>query len=208
MVQDVKHRGLDTSLFDAGIFVPYAQRRFGNAVSFTLRTSGDPMALASAVRALVGELDKDQPIAKLRPMEKVLGASIAQPRFRTLLLGIFGAMAVLLAAVGLYGVLAYTVAQRTHEIGIRMALGAQMGNVLALILRNGMAMALIGIGIGLAGALMLTRVLSGFLYQLEATDPITFVAVSLLLAGIAFLGCWLPAWRAARVNPMEALRYE
>ena len=107
-----------------------------------------------------------------------------------------------------YGVLAYTVAQRTHEIGIRMALGAQMGNVLALILRNGMAMALIGIGIGLAGALMLTRVLSGFLYQLEATDPITFVAVSLLLAGIAFLGCWLPAWRAARVNPMEALRYE
>jgi len=137
-----------------------------------------------------------------------VSSSIAQPRFRTLLLGLFGALAVALAAIGLYGVLAYTVTQRTHEIGIRMALGAQMRDVLSLIVRQGMTLAVAGVALGLMAALALTRVLSSMLYEVKPTDPITFGSVALLLTAVAFLACFIPARSAAKVDPMEALRYE
>ncbi|HEV8525027.1 MAG TPA: FtsX-like permease family protein [Terriglobales bacterium] len=141
-------------------------------------------------------------------MEAVVSNSIAQPRFRTFLLTLFGALAVALAAIGLYGVLAYTVAQRREEIGIRMALGAQMGDVVTMVLRRGMALALVGVVIGLAGSLTLTRVISGLLFEVKATDPVTFVIIMLLLTVVAFFACLVPARRAAKVDPMVALRYE
>ena len=173
-----------------------------------MRSKVVPMALSSSVRAAVREIDPQQAIAKLRPMEAIVGSSIAQPRFRTLLLGLFGALAVVLAVIGLYGVLAYTVTQRTHEIGIRMALGAQMRDVLNLVVLQGMTLALAGIAIGLLAGLALTGVLSSMLYEVKPTDPITFGSVGLLLTAAAFLACYFPARRAARVDPMEALRYE
>jgi len=216
VAQDVKHRALDSSSqpaqsripFDAGIFVPYAQAHYRNTVGFAMRSKVVPMALSSSVRAVVHDIDPHQAIAKLRSMEAVLSSSIAQPRFRTLLLGLFGALAVLLAAVGLYGVVVYTVTQRTHEIGIRMALGAQMRDVLSLIVRWGMTLAVAGVAIGLMAALALTRVLSSMLYEVRPTDPITFGSVGLLLTAVAFLACYFPARRAAKIDPMEALRCE
>jgi len=216
VAQDVKHRALDSSSqpaqsripFDAGIFVPYAQAHYRNTVGFAMRSKVVPMALSSSVRAVVHEIDPHQAIAKLRSMEAVVSSSIAQPRFRTLLLGLFGALAVLLAAVGLYGVVVYTVTQRTHEIGIRMALGAQMRDVLSLIVRWGMTLAVAGVAIGLMAALALTRVLSSMLYEVRPTDPITFGSVGLLLTAVAFLACYFPARRAAKIDPMEALRCE
>ena len=166
------------------------------------------MTLGNWIRAALREIESQQAIAKLRPMKAVVASSIAQPRFRTLLLGTFGALAVALAAIGLYGVLAYTVSQRTHEIGIRMALGAQMRDVLGIIVRQGMTLAVAGVALGLLAALALTRVLSSMLYQVKPSDPITFGSVGLLLIAVALLACWLPARRAAKVDPMEALRYE
>src|SRR5256885_1037852 len=214
VAQDVKHRALDSGsqpaqsriLFDAGIFIPYAQAHYGSTVGFAMRSKVAPMALSSSVRAAVHEIDPQQAIAKLRPMEAIVGSSIAQPRFRTLLLGLFGALAVVLAVIGLYGVLAYTVTQRTHEIGIRMALGAQMRDVLNLIVRQGMTLAVARVALGLLAALALTRVLSSMLYEVRPTDPITFGSVGLLLTSVAFLACYFPARRAAKVDPMEALR--
>jgi putative ABC transport system permease protein len=138
----------------------------------------------------------------------VVAQSIGSRRLSTMLLSVFAGVALLLAAVGIYGVMAYTVTQRTQDIGIRMALGAQAGDVLRMVVGQGMTLALIGIGVGLAGALGLTRVMANLLFGVNATDPITFVVIPLLLAFVAFLACWLPARRAAQVNPIEALRAE
>lgn len=218
VMRDVKHRELDNtwmtapmrSVFDCAIYMPYAQDipQYRNETSMVLRTSGDPLMLAGAVRAAVRELDKEQPVAKLQTMQTVIGESVAQPRFRTILLGSFGALAVVLAAIGLYGVLAHTVAQRSREIGIRMALGARTQDVLVLVLRQGMTLVLIGIAVGLAGALALARLLSGLLFGITPTDPVTFTVVPLLLGAVALAACWLPARRATKVDPMEALRCE
>jgi putative ABC transport system permease protein len=216
VAQDLKNRVLDSSLqpavsralFESGIFIPYAQGHFGNTVGFAIRSRIDPMILSGSIRAVVREIDPQQAIAKLRPMKAVVSSSIAQPRFRTLLLAMFGALAVVLAAIGLYGVLAYIVSQRTHEIGIRVALGAQMREVFSRIVRQGMTLAVAGVALGLLASLALTRVLSSMLFQVKPTDPITFGSVALLLIVVAFLACWIPARRAMKVDPMEALRYE
>jgi len=141
-------------------------------------------------------------------MQTLIDASTAEPRFQTRLLGGFSLLALLLAAVGTYGVLAYSVSQRTHEIGIRMALGAERRDVLRLVLRRTLALAGIGVGIGSVGALMVTRVLQKFLFEVKPNDPATFIAVAALLAGVALAAGWVPAWRATRVDPVEALRYE
>jgi putative ABC transport system permease protein len=178
----------------------------GQAASAT--QAGDPAALTAAIRGETKSVIPSLPSPRIRLMTERVGESIAQPRFQTGLLNLFGAVALLLAACGIYGVLAYAVTQRRREIGIRMALGAQKRNVLSLVIGQGMKLALAGVVLGIAAALALTRVLRTLLYGVEPGDPLTFAGVSLLLVGIALFACWLPARRAARVEPMEALRYE
>jgi Acidobacterial duplicated orphan permease len=173
-----------------------------------IRSSGDPLALTASVREAVREVDRDLPIANIRSMDQIMSSMSGDARFRTLLLGVFAAVALLLAAIGIYGVISYSVAQRAREIGIRIAIGAQNRDVLRLVVGQGMKLALIGVGVGIAGALAFTRVLSGLLFNVSATDPLTFVGVSTLLALVALLACYVPARRAMNVDPMVALRCE
>ena len=176
--------------------------------NLVVRASGDPLALTSAIRGAVQSIDKDQPIANVATMEEILSRSVGEPRFRTLLLGVFAALALVLAGVGIYGVMSYTVARRTHEIGIRMALGARPKDTMMLVVGQGLSLALIGVGVGLAGAFGLTRLLSSLLFGVSPTDSMTFVAIALLLTGVAAVACYIPARRATRVDPMLALRCE
>ncbi len=173
-----------------------------------IQTRNKPESLAAAVRREVQTLDKTQLVHSVRTLESVMSEAVATPRFRTFLLGVFAIVALILAMVGVYGVMSYTVTQRAHEIGIRMALGAQGSDVLKLVIEHGMALALAGIGIGLAASFALTRVISKLLFGVKATDPATFVVITLLLASVALLASYLPARRAAKMDPMVALRYE
>jgi putative ABC transport system permease protein len=189
------------------VYEPYDQAP-ASAMSLAIRTSGDPLSLANQVRNAVFSVDKDQPIAEVQTMEEILSGSVGPRRFPALLFGIFACLALALAAVGIYGVMAYSVGERIHEIGVRMALGAKHEDVLKLMLGQGCKLTLIGIGLGLAGTLGLTRFLASLLYGVQPTDPLTFAAASVLLAGVAFLASFIPARRAMRVDPMVALRYE
>jgi putative ABC transport system permease protein len=176
--------------------------------TFVVRTVGDPLKLTGLVKQAVWSVNKDQPVSGIRTMEQVLAESVAEPRIYTLLMGVFAALALGLASVGIYGVVSYSVSQRTHEVGVRLALGAERVDVLRLVIGQGMLLTGIGLGMGLAGALALTRFLSSFLFGVRPTDPITFVAVALALAGVALLASYIPARRATKVDPMVALRYE
>ena len=198
VVGDVRQLGLDTA--PAESFFLSSNQRPQLAMSVVVRTEGPPLSVSSAVRARVLTIDKDQPIASLQTMGEVVANSVSSQRFTSLLLGAFAAVALLLAAIGIYSVMAYTVSQRTGEIGLRMALGAQTRDVLGLVVRQGMGMTAVGLGIGLAGAFGLTRVMSTLLFSVSATDPMTFAAVPLLLAGVALLACFVPARRAAKVR--------
>jgi putative ABC transport system permease protein len=173
-----------------------------------VRSAGDPVKLAGLVEQAVWSVNKDQPVSHVRTMEQVLSESVAQPRIFTLLMGVFAALALALASVGIYGVVSYSVSQRTHEVGVRMALGAERIDVLRLVVGQGMSLTGIGLGIGLGGAVALTRFLSSFLFGVHPTDFITFAAVALTLAGVALLATYIPARRAMKVDPMVALRYE
>ena len=189
----------------ASMYVPTQELLF---VTLVIRTQKDPLSLVGGVRREVSALDPDQPIAAIRPMTEWVAMSAAGARYRTTLLGLFALLAMILAATGIYGVMSYSVAQRTQEIGVRMALGARPLDVLKLVVRQGMMLALIGVVVGLAGALALTRVMSSLLFGVTERDPITFVAVAALLIVIAFIACFVPAHRATRIDPLIALRCE
>ena len=166
------------------------------------------MALVAAVRDQILAIDKNQPLDNTKTMEQRLSASVAGRRMNMLLLGSFALLAIILASVRIYGVMSYSVAQRTHEIGVRMALGAEQRDVLVMVISRGLLLTLAGVGIGLVGALAMTRFMASILYGVRPTDAITFVGVSLLLTGVAVVACYIPARRATRVDPMVALRYE
>jgi putative ABC transport system permease protein len=209
VVGDVRQTGLYGDL-RMDLYVPYAQERrsFIAPRDLVLRTKGDATAVAGAVRQAVWSVDKDQPVSHVRTMDQVFAAAISQERFQALLLGLFAALALVLACIGLYGVISYAVAQRTHEIGIRMALGARPRDVLRLVLRQGMSLTVVGLALGIALGSVATRVLSDMLYGVTARDPLTFVGVPILLLLVAFLACYIPARRATRIDPLVALRYE
>jgi putative ABC transport system permease protein len=187
---------------------PLATTSFVPFTYLSVRTEVAPMSLAAVVKSKIEEIDRDVAVSEMKTMDELLDQSVAQRRFSTLLMELFSGLALLLAAVGIYGVMSYSVTQRTQEIGIRMALGAQTRDVLKMVIGHGMTLVLIGVGIGLVGAISVTRIMSSLLYGVSATDPVTFIVVSLLLAGVALLACLVPARRAMKVDPMEALRYE
>jgi len=206
VVRDVKHESLSAER-QPEMYVPQVQFPI-NAMTVIVRTEGDPLGLVAAARHEVRMLDRDLPLNDIRTLDEYIHSSVTPQRFITLLLTIFAAIALTLTAVGLYGVMAYSVTQRTHEIGIRMALGAQTGDVLKMVVKQGMLLTLVGIGIGLIGAVVLTRVIASLLYGVSATDPVTFVGVAALLTVVALFACYIPARRATKVDPMIALRYE
>ena len=207
VVSDVKISRLDEET-GYQIYVPHAQDAGWGVMSLAVRTKGKPEALTSPVRGAILSIDKNQPAYDIKTMDDVFSASVAKTRLVMLLFGVFSMFALLLASIGIYGVIAYSVAQRTHEIGIRLALGAQTRDVLRMIITQGMILALIGAGLGLAGAFAATRVMRRLLYGVSPTDPLIFVGVSLLLTVVALLACYIPARRATKVDPMIALRYE
>src|SRR5262249_620613 len=179
-----------------------------SGMTFVVRTRGDASAVTSAARNVIRALDPEQPVADVRTMESLIGVSVARARFNTLLLTIFAVVAWLLAAVGIYGVVAYAVAQRTHEIGIRIALGATAKKVLLQVLRQGMLLAAIGIALGLVGSWAVTRVMKTLLFEVSVTDPLTYILIPLFIIAVAAAASYGPARKATRVDPMVALRYE
>ena len=209
VVGDV-HQGLDSDP-TAEMYLPYKQADALLPVfqlSIVLRTAGEPHAQAAALRSALGEIDPNQPLVKIRTMDENMAASVTEPRFRTWLIGIFAGLALVLAAVGIYGVMSYSVTQRTNEIGIRVTLGAQANDVFRIVVGEGMRLALLGVAVGVVAALISTRVLRTFLYGISAVDPVTFVATALLLTMVAVAASYFPARRATRVDPMVALRHE
>jgi putative ABC transport system permease protein len=189
------------------IFRPLAQWP-AKALTLSVRTAVEPSAVIPALRGVVKSFDANVPVFNVCTMAQQKNDTLALQRMAALLLSGFGALALLLAALGIYGVLAYSVSRRTREIGVRMALGAKIADVLTLVMRQGLLLVAFGMALGLAGALALTRLLRGFLYEISALDPLTFVCVVFLLAVVSVLACWLPARRATRVDPMVALRHE
>jgi predicted permease len=207
IVGDVRMRGLTRSLAPM-VYRPQSPFEPWRGATLVVRTHGSPLGIGDSVRKAIHEIDPTQPVANVRTLEDVVGASVAQRRLTLVLLGLFAGVALLLAAIGLYGVIAYVVTQRTREFGIRFALGATRRDVLQLVLAHGMKLVAIGLVLGVAGAFSLTHLLTKLLYEIKPNDPLTFVGVSAVLLVVALFASWLPARRAAKVDPMEALRYE
>ncbi len=207
LVRDARNQSVETQP-QPEVLVPLSQQSeiLGTAISVAIRTRAGSPDVVPALRQAVWSLDPDQPLHNLKPMQQILVESTAQRRFTLILLATFAGLALLLTLVGLYGVLAYAVSRRRREIGIRLALGSPRGRVMRLVLGDGLRLALVGIALGLIGAFGATRVLGSMLYQIAPTDPLTFAAIPILLLGVGLLACWLPAWRASRANPIEALR--
>jgi putative ABC transport system permease protein len=206
VVADHKHLGLDQAV-EPMVYWPHAELVYGG-MTMMLRTNGDPTSLAPAVRGVIRSLDPQQPIGEISTMESLLSVSVARARFSASLLTVFSIVALVMAAVGIYGVMSYTVLQRTHEIGVRMALGAQRADVLNLVLKKGIVLGAVGVVVGLAASFALTRLIATLLFEVTTTDARTFAAVAAGLFLITLLACYLPARRATKVDPLKALRYE
>ena len=209
VVGDVRQTSIDQTL-KPEMYVSYHQDRRFFAVprDLAVKTVGDPMSLVAALRAEIWKLDKDLPLFRVQTMEQVVSKSVSERRFNMLLLAIFAGLALVLAVVGIYGVMSYTTAQRIHEIGIRISLGASAGDVLTLVMRRGLLLTTLGIGFGVVAAFMLTRLMTGLLFGVSATDPLTFTLIAASLTVVSLLACYLPARAATKVNPLEALRSE
>lgn len=216
VVQHVKHWGLaqdSTAKIRSEFYIPFGQipnelYSLVTGMSFAVRSNLEPRALTASVSHELQSIDADIPVYNVSSMNEIISASISKQRFATLLLAFFAASALLLGAIGTYGVLAYAVSQRTHEMGIRMALGAETTNILGLVMRWGGKLIILGVAIGIAAALLASRLLSSLLYGVTATDPLTFLLVPLVLVAVAVAACYIPARRATKVDPMIALRYE
>jgi putative ABC transport system permease protein len=206
VVGNVKFRNLSEE-WAPEFYVPYAQISFGS-MTLVVRAAPNPQSIAKPIAETVRLLDKNLPVYAPKTVEQYLDGTIAAPRFNTFLLGIFAGLAMLLTAVGLYGIISYSVAQRTHELGIRIALGAEPRDMLRLVVGQGLQLAAIGVGLGLVAALALTHFLASLLFGVTATDPMSFLAVIALLFALVLLASYFPARRAMRVDPMIALRYE
>jgi len=207
VVGDVHEAGLAKEPIPE-IYVPIFQAWVSPFMAYVVRTRVEPLSVAPTIRRAILEVDKNQPIAQVQTMEQIVFGASAPPRLRTELLSLFSLLALVLTSVGLYGVTAYLVSQRTHEIGVRVALGASPAGILRLVLKESTALIAGGILLGLAGALALARVVSTLLFAIKPTDPATLLFVSSLMLAVGLLACYLPARRAMRVDPMVALRYE
>ena len=211
IVGNIKHRGLDAA-DRPELYVPYRQPLFANwtvrPMYLAVRTDAEPLAVAATVRRELARVDRDQPISDVRTMDERIGRSLAARRFNMVLLAVFASLALTLAGIGIYGIVAYSVTERTHEIGVRLALGAQRRDVMAMIVAQGMVLTMIGTAVGVVSALLVTRMMSSLLFGVSAADPVTFAAIPVLLAAVAFVACWVPARRATRVDPLVALRTE
>ena len=207
VIRQVKADGLAATEESVEIYVPIAQNPWYGA-TLVVRSAGDPNALVTAVKAAVAQVDKDMPLMRIRTMEQVAADSVAQPKFRAALAGTFAGVAVALAAVGIFGVLAFSVSQRTREFGVRMALGAKMWDVTRLVLAGGARIVLLGIAAGLGASAALTRTIGSLLFGVKPLDPLTFVAAPVVLAAVALTACAIPALRASKVDPAVALRQE
>jgi predicted permease len=213
----VKHWGLDsdaTATIQAQMYLPFMQipdklmPLVAKGIGLVARTAAPPGDVAPVIRTTMTKMNSNEVVYGVQTMDEIVADSLAARRFSMILLGVFALLALVLSSIGTYGVISYLVGQRTHEIGIRMALGAQQGDVLKLVLGQGMRMALIGVGVGLAAAIGLTRLMSKMLFQVSATDPVTLIGVSVVLTGVALAACYIPARRAMRTDPIIALRYE
>jgi putative ABC transport system permease protein len=207
VVSDVHYGSMQENALPT-VYASLLQHDYSLSPSITVRTAGEPALLIASIRDILAHIDKDVPMARVMTMDDILSSSVAQPRLEAVLLAFFGGLALLLAGIGIYGVIAYSVSQRTSEIGIRMALGASRFSVLQMVLTQGLRLAAVGLGIGLVLALALTRLMARILFGISPTDPATFAAILAILAVIALAACYLPARRATRVDPMVALRYE
>jgi putative ABC transport system permease protein len=206
VVADIKRMGLDTSA-KPEVYFPYLQAP-STSMSVVARTTTEPLSLVGGVKNQIQTIDKDLPVGEWKTMQQVLSESNSGRRFNLVLLTAFAAVALILAIVGIYGVMSYAVTQRSHEIGIRMAIGAQSRDVFRMVVGEGMILALIGIGFGLVGAFALTRLMTTMLFAVEPTDPATFITIAVLLTGVTLVACYIPGRRATKVDPLIALRYE
>jgi predicted permease len=206
IVGDVRHLGLSKAPTPAVYFPHFIGPRIVTTV--VARTDGDPAALAASVRQVIRDIDPNQPVRSIAPLREVMADSIARDRFFTVVFVVFGTLALVLAVIGVYGVLAYAVGQRTSEIGVRMALGARAADILGMVMGSGMRLVVVGIAVGAIAALFLTQLLASQLYSVSANDPATFVAAPLGIAAVALLACYVPARRAIHIEPTTALRQE
>jgi putative ABC transport system permease protein len=205
VVKDVRNSDLWRP--EAAVYVPFQQHPV-SSVFLAVRTAVPPLSVIPAVRDTLTAIDKEQPVNEIRTLSEIVSQTYGAIRFPMMLLWIFAALAVILSAVGIFGVMSYAVSRRTQEMAIRMALGASRGEVLVLVLREGLAVTVLGVALGLTAALALSRVMAGYIYGVTPTDPLTLIGASLLLAAVSMLATYLPAHRATNFNPMKALRYE